>query len=362
MEPAEKPPDPLELPPVLRVTPEEAARATPPPPRLGPAVPPPPPPRGPRTSRLALFAFIVGIAGIPLTGLVGLLAIVAGALGLAATRSDTGLRGTRMAVSGMVQGIVSLFGWTFVLWHFLGKPLEGRPDKPPRILEAAGGPPPNDIRNTPEPYRSPLLANVVIMGSTPSAQWNGSGIVVDREGGLLRIATNRHVSEPPAGTGGQAALWILLSNGETALATPVWRAADGIDLAVVEVRATRPDEIPSVRLRSGGVRYGDEVFAVGNPLEYRWSLTKGVVSSIRDVEMQGRKVKVFQTQTPISPGNSGGGLYAPDGRLIGVNTWAADKSVSEGLGFSISAETFLQALEGEKADWARRLRKEAAAP
>lgn len=361
MEPQEKPSDPLELPPILRVTPEEAARATPPPPRVGPALPPPPAPRGPRTSRLAIFALVFGIASV--LPLVGLFAIVTGALGLAATRSDSLLRGTRLAVAGMILGVISLFGWTVVLWHTLGAPVEGHPDKPPKILEAAGGPPPADIRNTPEPYRGPLLANVVIMGSTPSAQWNGSGIVIDREGGVLRIATNRHVSEPPAaGAGGKAVLWILLSNGETSLATPVWRAPDGIDLAVIEVRAARAEEIPAVRFRTGGVRYGDEVFAVGNPLEYRWSLTKGVISSIRDLTMQGRKVKVFQTQTPISPGNSGGGLYAPDGALIGVNTWAADKSLSEGLGFSISADTFLQALEGEKADWAVRLVREARKP
>ena len=56
---------------------------------------------------------------------------------------------------------------------------------------------------------------------------------------------------------------------------------------------------------------------MGNPLEYRCSLTKGVVSSVRRVEVGGVPMKVYQTQTPISSGNSGGGLYTLAGSLIG---------------------------------------------
>jgi serine protease Do len=38
----------------------------------------------------------------------------------------------------------------------------------------------------------------------------------------------------------------------------------------------------------------------------------------------------------MNPGNSGGGLYDAAGHLIGINTWAADKRDSEGLGFAIT--------------------------
>jgi len=101
--------------------------------------------------------------------------------------------------------------------------------------------------------------------------------------------------------------------------------------------------------------FAEEVFAVGNPLEYRWSLTKGVVSSVRRMDMKGVPMKVLQTQTPISSGNSGGGLYTLAGRLVGVNTWTADKTLSEGLGFSISMETLLDQLGKAGLPWVARV-------
>lgn len=361
MEPRENPPDPLDLPPLLKVTPDEVSRAVPPPPRQRP-LPPAPPASGPRRSKLAVCALVLGIGSLFFTCLVGTLAILAGSLAIAAVRSDPNLRGLRMAVCGLLLGIVSLGGWSWALWHYLGEPGLPRPEGPPRILEAAGGPPPREIRSTPEPYRSPLLANVVVQGSAATAQWNGSGIVIDREKDLLRILTNRHVVDPPTITVGKVSLWVLLSTGETVMAETVWRAPEGVDLAVLEVRAARAEEVPVIPVRRKVVRFGDEVFAVGNPLEYRWSLTKGVVSSIRDIDLKGRKLKVYQTQTPISPGNSGGGLYAADGMLVGINTWAADKSVAEGLGFSISVHGLLEAWAGAPAAWAARLLREAGDP
>jgi len=39
----------------------------------------------------------------------------------------------------------------------------------------------------------------------------------------------------------------------------------------------------------------------------------------------------------VNPGNSGGGLYDQEGRLIGLNTWIAARSEAEGMGFAISA-------------------------
>ena len=53
-------------------------------------------------------------------------------------------------------------------------------------------------------------------------------------------------------------------------------------------------------------------------------------------------MRVIQTQAAINPGNSGGGLYDQDGYLIGINTWTADKSVSEGIGFAIALDELLE--------------------
>jgi S1-C subfamily serine protease len=355
--PVPPPPPTPEPPELVRLSAEEIAKAVPPPPRPRWQQPPPPPsPKGPRTSRLAAASLILGILGLPLTMLVGTLAMLAGALGLGAISADPELKGRRLAVIGLALGIVSFIGWSIGLWYYLGKPGAQMPEGPPQLLQATGGPPPEELKNSPEPYRSALLANVVIMGSAPNGgQWSGSGVVIDREGEVLRILTNRHVAEGMGPGIGPAKLWVMLSTGESTVASSVWRAPAGIDLCILELKAGTASQVSPVKLTVKIPTVAEEVFAVGNPLEYRWSLTKGVVSSVRKVEVGGVPMKVFQTQTPISSGNSGGGLYSLAGLLIGVNTWTADKTLSEGLGFSISMETLMDHLGKVGLPWSARL-------
>ena len=353
----EDPKDPVDLPPVLRVSPEEVARAAPPPPSRVAGAPPPiqaPPP--PRWSRLAVTSLVLGLLGIPLTCLPGLFALLAGALALSAIHADSSLRGKKTALGGMALGLISLIGWTAVVWHLLDSE---RPDRtlpaPPSFPDVAGGLPPEELRDAPPQYRRALLANVAITGSSGVAQWSGSGIVIDRDTTSIRVLTNRHVAEGPAGLDDDGLLRMLLSTGQTVFPRIVWRAPDGVDLCIVEAGVDLKEEIPAVPLERRTATVGQTVFAVGNPLEYRWSLTKGIVSSIRSLTIGKERVKVYQAQVPISRGNSGGGLYTEDGALLGVNTWAADKSISEGLGFSISVGTVLDVLSRSGLEWAARL-------
>jgi S1-C subfamily serine protease len=168
------------------------------------------------------------------------------------------------------------------------------------------------------------------------------------------------VASPPGAAAGSFSLWVLASNGETTPAREIWRAPDDLDLAILEVSLANTEEIPTIPIRRRDLRYGDEVFAVGNPLEFRWSLTKGTISSVRDIRFGGKSVRIFQTQTPISPGNSGGGLYASDGTLVGINTWATTEAAGERMGFSISMEAVIDALSSvpSSASWLARLLQE----
>ena len=51
-------------------------------------------------------------------------------------------------------------------------------------------------------------------------------------------------------------------------------------------------------------------------------MAQGIVSAVRTkYPMGSSQGTVIQTQTPIAPGNSGGPLLTPDGRLVGVITW-----------------------------------------
>jgi serine protease Do len=80
------------------------------------------------------------------------------------------------------------------------------------------------------------------------------------------------------------------------------------------------------------------VFAVGNPLGLGWTHTTGTVSQFRVLDHGTHKLRVIQTQTAVNPGNSGGGLYAADGTLIGIVTLKQDERTGAGLNFAISVD------------------------
>jgi serine protease Do len=73
-----------------------------------------------------------------------------------------------------------------------------------------------------------------------------------------------------------------------------------------------------------------------------WSHTQGVISQLRTRAFDSRQVRIIQTQASINPGNSGGGLYDQNGYLLGINTWGADKSTSEGIAFAIALDNLIE--------------------
>jgi S1-C subfamily serine protease len=88
---------------------------------------------------------------------------------------------------------------------------------------------------------------------------------------------------------------------------------------------------------------GQKVYAIGNPFGLAGTLTRGIVSSIRQVqEPDGLYIdEAIQTDAAINPGNSGGPLLNYHGQVIGINTMIASNGVeqSAGIGFAIPINT-----------------------
>ncbi len=91
------------------------------------------------------------------------------------------------------------------------------------------------------------------------------------------------------------------------------------DIAVIKVDCT--GLIPAEFGESAGLRVGDDVVAIGNPLgeELRGTMTNGIVSAInRDINMDGSYMTLIQTNAAINGGNSGGALIDMRGRVVGI--------------------------------------------
>ena len=110
------------------------------------------------------------------------------------------------------------------------------------------------------------------------------------------------------------------------------------DVALLKVASASP--LPSIELGSArGIRVGQLVVAIGNPLGYASTVTAGVISALgRGLRSTtGRLMDdVIQTDAALNPGNSGGPLLDARGRAIGVNT--AIVAGAQGICFSTSID------------------------
>src|ERR1700744_846741 len=156
----------------------------------------------------------------------------------------------------------------------------------------------------------------------------GSAVVFTADGFLL---TNPH------GVGRAGGGTVALADGTTAAFQVV--GTDPLsDLAVVRATGTTPE--PAELGEADGLRGGQLVVAVGNPLGLAGSVTAGVVSALGrslPVGEHGLIEDVIQTDAALNPGNSGGALADSHARVVGINTAVAGLGV--GLAVPVNATT-----------------------
>ncbi|MBT8371192.1 MAG: trypsin-like peptidase domain-containing protein [Deltaproteobacteria bacterium] len=163
----------------------------------------------------------------------------------------------------------------------------------------------------------------------------GSGFIVRPDGVIL---TNSHV------VFGRQAIAVTLADGQSIPAALV--GADPIlDLAVLKIDI-QGLSLPVLKLADNVLpMVGDEVLAVGNPLGFEQTLTRGIVSGVNrilPISPMSLTVPMIQTDASINPGNSGGPLVNRCGHVVGINT-----SVllgAENMGFALPAVIVQQVL------------------
>ena len=163
-------------------------------------------------------------------------------------------------------------------------------------------------------------------------QGQGSGFILDKSGHIL---TNFHVVE-----GANRGIEVQLSTKHRFSAKVVGTDKTH-DLALLQNDAK---ELQPVTLAdSSQLSVGQKVFAIGNPFGLTGTMTRGIISSIRQVRgAEGAPIEdAIQTDAAINPGNSGGPLLNSKGEVIGINTMIASNGAeqSSGIGFAIPINT-----------------------
>ncbi len=136
----------------------------------------------------------------------------------------------------------------------------------------------------------------------------GSGFIISADGIIL---TNRHVID-----GADKIIVTLLDRRE--FEAELIGEDEASDIAVLKIDGKN---LPKLNIGSADkLEIGEWVMAIGSPLSFENSVTKGIVSAKgRQIGSQ-QYVPYIQSDVPINRGNSGGPLINLDGEVVGINT------------------------------------------
>ncbi len=178
------------------------------------------------------------------------------------------------------------------------------------------------------------VTTVIDYGQAEAA---GTGVVLTSNGEIL---TNNHV------VGGATKITVtVVSTGRSYPATVVGTDA-GDDVAVLQLSGA--SGLDTAKLSSDQVSIGDDVTAVGNAGGTGGTPTaaEGTVTALdQSITAAGeggadpeQLTGMIQVDADIQAGDSGGPLYASDGKVVGIDTAASSGQTAATVGFAIPIE------------------------
>lgn len=162
----------------------------------------------------------------------------------------------------------------------------------------------------------------------------GSGFIISSDGVIL---TNRHVIE------GADKITVRLLDRREFEADLIGEDAAS-DIAVLKINGKN---LPTLKVGSvDKLEIGEWVMAIGSPLSFQNSVTKGIVSAKgRQIGRQ-QYVPYIQSDVPINRGNSGGPLINLDGEVVGINTLIFSNTGGYmGISFSVPIDVAMHVAE-----------------
>lgn len=164
------------------------------------------------------------------------------------------------------------------------------------------------------------------------AQGYGSGFFVTNTG--IGVS-NYHVFS-------SGSSWsIKLKNGETYKVTKILKQDSKLDYIIFKTDAK---EVKGLPVATEVPRKGQDVFVIGNPQGLELSVTKGIISGIRNYNTLTGQVSdgddYLQMDAPISSGNSGGPVFNMQGEVVGISTMVITPvgGVSQNLNLAVNIQ------------------------
>lgn len=154
------------------------------------------------------------------------------------------------------------------------------------------------------PIERLMASSVCVIGEVPGGTFEASGFVV-RPGD--RVMTTAHSIAETSG------LRVKLQDGRVFPARLVRLGNEHADLALLQLEGAKLPAVEFAGVR--GLQPGDEVRTIGCPVGFEFSVTSGVVSSVRDSDLG---YPLVQSDVAVNPGSSGGPLFDRQGRVVGI--------------------------------------------
>ena len=210
----------------------------------------------------------------------------------------------------------------------------------------------NDISAI-NPAKKAMLSVVSIIAKTQTGVSYASGVFcsVDKNTGDAYIITNYHVIYDN-GYASAIKVYLYGMHLETyAISATIVGGSLTNDIALLKV--TGSDVIKNSYATaatfadSDSVRIFDRVYAIGNSEAKGLSVTEGIVSvesestTVSGADGSTITLRVMRTDAPVNHGNSGGGLFDSQGRLIGIVTAKEISSDIENMGYAIPSNLVL---------------------
>jgi S1-C subfamily serine protease len=192
---------------------------------------------------------------------------------------------------------------------------------------------------------SAQLKPLVIVVSPAVRLWNrqevasngfGAGVLLhaDKDGYLFATANHVVHASGWGSSGAEGHVLVATESGVWSKAEVVGQSPQ-LDLALLWM-ARHSGSANFVQPLSIG-RDGAEIFVIGHPEGLRYTLSTGIISGLRDDEVQ--------ISAAVSPGNSGGPVYDHRGNLVGIVSSKFDRNRdanAENLSFAAKADGFQQ--------------------